>query len=104
MAVVSTKGRYALRVMVDMAEHRRDGYKLTREPSGYTVGEILRLTEDSLAPVACLEEGAAVCPRAGECRTLKLWKGLNDVLTGYLDSVTVADLMAPAQTGDNYVI
>ena len=144
MAVVSTKGRYALRVMTDMAEHRRDGYiplkeiaerqgisekylesilktlvrarlltglrgkgggyKLTREPSGYTVGEILRLTEDSLAPVACLEEGAAVCPRAGECRTLKLWKGLNDVLTGYLDSVTVADLMAPAQTGDNYVI
>ena len=128
MAVVSTKGRYALRVMVDMAEHRRDGYiplkeiaerqgisekylesilktlVRAREPSGYTVGEILRLTEDSLAPVACLEEGAAVCPRAGECRTLKLWKGLNDVLTGYLDSVTVADLMAPAQTGDNYVI
>ena len=144
MAIVSTKGRYALRVMIDMAENRRDGYiplkeiaerqgisekylesilktlvrakllaglrgkgggyRLTREPSMYTVGEILRLTEDSLAPVACLVEDAPVCPRAGRCRTLKLWRGFNDVITDYLNSVTVADLMGPAQEGNDYVI
>ena len=122
MAIISTKGRYALRVMIDMAEHRREGYiplkeiAQRQEISEKYLESILKtlvrarlLTglrgkEDSLAPVACLEEGAAVCPRAGECRTLKLWKGLNDVLNGYFSSVTVADLMAPAQAGNDYII
>ena len=108
--LVSTKGRYALRVMIDLAEHSsgtyiplRDiagrqeisekylesivvllsraglldglrgkggGYKLTRRPEQYTVGCVLRLTEGSLAPVACLESRADSCPRAAACRTL----------------------------------
>lgn len=105
--LISTKGRYALRVMIDLAEHQADGfvplkviaqrqeisekylesiikllvkakllnglrgkgggYKLTKAPEQYTVGSILRLTEDSLAPVSCLEQGADACPRAAEC-------------------------------------
>ena len=131
--IVSTKGRYALRVMIDIAEHhteertplkeiaeRQDisqkyiesimtmlskngmvdavhgkggGYKLNRKPEEYKVGEILRLTEGTLSPVACLEKGAAECPRKAECRTIGLWTKLDDLVEGYLDSVSLADLM-----------
>lgn len=142
--LISTKGRYALRVMIDLAEHQTDGYiplkevaqrqdisekyletiirllvkanilsglrgkgggyKLTKSPDQYTVGAILRLTEDSLAPVSCLGPGAAVCARAAECRTLHMWQGLDKVINEYLDNVTIADLMKSGATGDNYVI
>ena len=142
--LISTKGRYALRVMIDLAEHQTDGYiplkevaqrqdisekyletiikflvranilsglrgkgggyKLTKAPEQYTVGSILRLTEDSLAPVSCLEPGAAACAKAAECRTLSMWQGLDKVINEYLDSVTIADLMRAGNVGDNYVI
>ena len=142
--LISTKGRYALRVMIDLAEHQTDefislrgiaqrqeisekylesiirmlvkarmldslrgkggGYKLKKAPDQYTVGSILRLTEESLAPVSCLEEGAEICPKAAKCQTLPLWRGLNQVITEYLDGVTIADLMARAEAGDDYVI
>ena len=142
--MISTKGRYALRVMVDMAEHQAEGYlplkeiaerqdisekylesilkvlvkhkfltglrgkgggyRLTRVPEQYTVGSILRLTEDSLAPVSCLEQGADACPRAAECRTLSLWQGLDKVINDYLDNVTIADLMHSSSDGFDYVI
>ena len=142
--LISTKGRYALRVMVDLAEHREEGYiplkavaqrqdisekyleaiikllvragllsglrgkgggyKLTKDPAQYTVGDILRLTEDSLAPVACLGPGAAPCVKAAECRTRSLWQGLDKVIRDYLDSVTVADLMVSGGAGNDYVI
>lgn len=130
--LISTKGRYALRVLIDMAEHdnggylplkavalrqgisekylesilkslvrsgiltgmrgKGGGYKLAVEPGGCTVGRVLRLTEESLAPVSCLEAGAAGCPRTGECRTLAMWQGLDKVIAEYLDGVTLADL------------
>ena len=142
--MISTKGRYALRVMLDLAQQDPDhytpldeiatrqgiskkyleiilkvlvrekllkglrgkggGYKLTRAPEQYTVGEILRLTEDSLAPVACLEADAEVCPRAAECRTLPVWRGLDKVINEYLDGITVADLTQQGDTGNDYVI
>ena len=142
--LISTKGRYALRVMVDLAEHQTDGfiplkviaqrqeisekylesiikllvkarllnglrgkgggYQLTKAPEQYTVGTILRLTEESLAPVACLEETAGTCTRSGQCRTLALWQGLDRVINGYLDSVTIADLMHRDAAGNDYVI
>ena len=142
--LISTKGRYALRVMIDLAEHQGDGfvplkviaqrqeisekylesiikllvkakllnglrgkgggYKLTKAPEQYTVGSILRLTEDSLAPVSCLEQGADACPRAAECRTLSLWQGLDEVINDYLDNVTIADLMHSSSDGFDYVI
>jgi Rrf2 family protein len=142
--LISTKGRYSLRVMVDLAEHQSDdfiplkviadrqeisekylesiikllvkakfltglrgkggGYKLTRAPEQYTVGSILRLTEETLAPVSCLEAGAATCPRMASCRTLPLWQGLDRVISEYLDSVTLADLMQQAGAGNDYVI
>ena len=142
--LISTKGRYALRVMIDLAEHQAEGfiplkviaerqgisekylesiiklvveakllnglrgkgggYQLTKAPEQYTVGCILRLTEDSLAPVSCLEENAGACPRAAECRTLPLWQGLNTVINDYLDRMTVADLMRRGAEGNDYVI
>lgn len=142
--LISTKGRYALRIMVDLAEHRSEqytplkdlaqrqdisekyleaiikllvkahllvglrgkggGYRLTRAPEEYTVGEILRQTEDSLAPVACLDENALPCRRSAQCRTLPVWQGLNQVINEYLDGVTLADLMAATLAGGDYVI
>ena len=131
--MISSRGRYALRVMIDLAEHddgayipmkevaqRQDispkylekilpqlvaaklvegqhgkggGYRLTRVPENYPIGEILRLTEGDLAPVACLECGAEACKRTADCRTLPMWSELNRRINDYLDSVTIADLM-----------
>lgn len=142
--MISTKGRYALRVMVDLAEHQTQGYiplkeiaarqeisekyleailkslvrgrllvglrgkgggyRLQRQPEQYSVGEILRLTEEELCPVACLGKDAPACPRAAQCRTLPLWKKLDSLVNDYLDSVTIADLMLTAQPGNDYII
>ena len=141
--MISTKGRYALRVMIDLAEHdsgdfvplteiasrqqislkyleiilkilvkkkllkgrrgKGGGYKLTRAPEKYTVGEVLRLTEGDLAPVACLSPEAEPCERAAECRTLQMWKGFYDMTNRYFDGITIADLTR-TETADNYVI
>lgn len=142
--MVSTKGRYALRVLADMAEHQSDGYlplkeiaqrqdisekylesivkllvkggvlkglrgkgggyRLNKSPDQYTVGEILRMTEGTLAPVACLEAGAEPCGRVSGCPTLRMWQGLDRVINEYLDSCTIADLVQTEQSGDFYVI
>ena len=131
--MVSTRGRYALRVMIDLAEQsggryipmksvaerqgislkylekilrllvsaklvegvhgKGGGYRLTRAPGEYPVSEILQLTEGSLAPVSCLECGAEACERAPDCRTLPLWTELDRLINGYLETVTLADLM-----------
>ena len=68
------------------------------------MGAILRLTEGSLAPVACLEENAPPCQRMAECRTLPMWQGLDKVIADYLERFTIADLMRQDQPGDNYII
>ena len=131
--LVSTRGRYALRVLIDLAENKGNGYipmkdvaarqdislkylerilpvlvknkyiegihgkgggyRLTKEPEEYRVGDILRLTEGDLAPVACLECGAQTCDRAADCRTISMWKGFHDMVNEYFDGVTVAELM-----------
>ena len=131
--MISTRGRYALRVMIDIAENgngnyirldeiakrqeisekylesilvlltrgklllglrgKGGGYKLAKAPDEYTLGSILRLTEGSLAPVACLKENAEACPKQTECKTLPVWKGLNDTINGYLDSITLTELI-----------
>ena len=141
--LVSTKGRYALRVMIDLAEHysgkylpmkdvaarqglslkylerimpllakgelidavhgKGGGYRLKKAPWDITVGTILRLTEGSIAPVACLEPEASACPRAADCRTIAMWTRFQKLADDYFDSVTLADL-AQNDPGDNYVI
>ena len=131
--MISTRGRYALRVMIDLAENQKEGYipmkdvasrqgislkylerilpvlvkngyiegvqgksggyKLTRMPEEYRVGDILRLTEGDLAPVARLECGAAPCEKVGECRTIGMWNEFHDLVNNYFDGVTIAGLM-----------
>lgn len=131
---ISTKGRYALRLMMDIAiygESRpvriRDiaerqgisdkyleqiisnlnkaeyvksirgpqgGYRLTMDPHKYTVGMILRLTEGSLAPVACMEEDGVPCEKQLGCATFELWKRIDDAVKNVVDTVTLADLLA----------
>ncbi|MCD8219004.1 MAG: Rrf2 family transcriptional regulator [Ruminococcus sp.] len=131
---ISTKGRYALRMLLDLSIHREDGYvslkdiaqrqgvskkyleqivpllnksnllrtnrgyqggyRLAKEPSNYTVGEILRITEGSLAPVVCITDYDNVdCDRAASCLTLPIWKGLYKTITEYLDSITLQDIL-----------
>ena len=130
--MISTKGRYALRVLIDLAEQGKQGYvplkeiakrqgisqkylesimtvfskadyvealhgkgggyRLNRPPAEYKVGDLLRLIEGTLAPVSCLECGAKPCENAAECRTLPMWTKLNDIVTDYLDNVSIADL------------
>ena len=80
------------------------GYRLCRPPEQINVGEILCCMEGGLAPVACLEDGAAPCARASECRTLEFWRGLDDVIRRYTHSYTVADLMWQGQGGNDYII
>ena len=80
------------------------GYKLTRAPEQYTVDAVLRLTENTLAPVSCLDEASGACANAAECRTIALWQGLDRLISDYLSGVTVGDLMRRESPGDSYVI
>ena len=79
-------------VTVDAAHGKGGGYRLNRKPSEYTLGEILRVTERDLAPVACLEHGAQPCEYAGDCKTLPVWDKLNLMINEYLDGVTLDSL------------
>ena len=82
------------------------GYKLARTPDKYTVAEILRLTEGSIAPVACLDQEPNECERSAECVTLPIWQGLYDVIKEYLEGITLQDILdqEQARRGNDYVI
>ena len=135
---VTSKGRYALRIMIDLAQHpdegyislksisertelsmkylemivgnlkkaelvdstrgKEGGYKLSKSPGDYTVGEILNCIEDNLAPVACIKGGSVNCDRSGACLTVPMWKELDDITNQYLSTVTLNDLL----TGDKW--
>lgn len=143
---ISTKGRYAIRLMLDLAENQNDGYvalkdiaerqeiskkyleqivpmlnksgvlmttrgfqggyKLAKAPDKYTVGDILRITEGSLAPVACLEYEPNTCEKCDDCLILPIWKGLYKTITDYLDSITLQDIIDSdrARRTDEYYI
>ena len=79
--------------LVEGARGKGGGYRLERAPSEYRVGQILRAAEGSLAPVACLDCKPNACTRAEGCKTLPLWQKLDDMINGYLDSVTLKDLL-----------
>ena len=131
--IISTRGRYALRVLIDLAEHTGDGYitmkevaarqdislkyleqiitqlsraglvksargaqggyMLAKEPQEYTVGEILRLLEGNLAPVACVDDTKDDCTRADECVTMEVWREIKDAVNKVVDNITLADLV-----------
>ena len=78
--------------LVDAVHGKGGGYRLNRDAKEYTVGEILRVTEGDLAPVACLEHGAKPCEYAGDCKTLPVWDKLNLMINSYLDGITLAEL------------
>ena len=82
------------------------GYRLARTPDKYTVGEILRLTEGSLVPVACLENDPNQCERSADCATLYVWQGLYKVINEYLDGITLQEILDRQRERDasDYVI
>lgn len=131
--MISTKGRYSLRVLIDLAQHyngdyipmkevakrqeislkylekilpvltknnliegvqgKGGGYRLTKEPSQYSVWDILLLEEGDLAPVACLKSDARSCNRSDNCRTLPMWEKYYQITKDYFSGITIADLM-----------
>lgn len=131
--MISTRGRYALRVLIDLAQNNGDGfipmkdvaarqgislkyleqilpiltknklvetahgkgggYRLAKEPDEIKVGDIFRLTEKDLSPVACLAEGAEKCEREAICPTLDFWKGFKEVIDTYIDGKTLKDFI-----------
>ena len=135
--IVSTKGRYALRVMVYLAINQNEGhtplkeiaesenisqkylesimtllskgalvdavhgkgggYRLNREPSQYTVGSILKLTEGSLAPVSCTTQGPAACSRSTCCQTKPMWEKLDKMIDEFFEGITLADLLTESK-------
>lgn len=141
---ISTKGRYALRMLIELAAHpeesyislkeisehqniskkyleqivpmlnksgilrtnrgNKGGYMLAKPAHECTVGDVLRATEGSLAPVSCLEFESNDCPRAGYCATLYVWEGLNKVVENYLDSVTIQDIIDHVGSESDYCI
>lgn len=143
---ISTKGRYALRMLIELALNEskgfvslkeisenqaiskkyleqivpllsrsgllkasrgnQGGYMLSKSPDKYTVGEILRVTEGSLAPIPCLEYEVNDCKRASKCISLYVWEGLYKTVTDYLDGITLEDIISnsPAARGDDYSI
>ncbi len=141
---ISTKGRYALRMLIDLAQHSSDGYvalkdiaerqgistkyleqivpllnkadllrtnrgyqggySLSKAPSQYTVGEILRVTEGSLSPVSCLQYEVNDCPRKNECVTLYVWEGLYKAITDYLDGISLQEIIDKAAAGNDFCI
>ena len=142
--MISTKGRYAMRFLLDVAERQGDGfvplkdvaarqeisekyleivvkelvkgglldtlrgkgggYRLNRPPEEYSVKAIIERMEGPLAPVACLEPNTPACPKSASCRTLRVWQELDRLISGYLDSVTLADLIQSDNNGGEYVI
>jgi Rrf2 family protein len=82
----------------------KGGYMLSKEPDQYTVGQILRITEGGLLPVSCLDEDQNTCKRADYCKTLLLWRGLENVINKYLDSVTIQDIMDDNNADCEYYI
>lgn len=143
---ISTKGRYAIRMMIDLAQHdngdyislkdvsgregitvkyleqiviplsragylrsqrgNNGGYRLTKPPHEYRVGDILRAMEGSLEPVTCLLDDPNTCPRSNTCATLPFWKGLEKVINDYVDGFTLQDLVDSANSlaGNDYMI
>lgn len=131
--LISTRGRYALRVLIDLAEHKDDGYiamkiiasrqdislkylerilpvltqngyiegihgkgggyRLLKEPKNCIIGDILRLTEGDLAPVACLECNAQECSRKSICKTLPMWSEFHSLVNNFFDKKTLSDIM-----------
>ncbi|MDP4119801.1 MAG: Rrf2 family transcriptional regulator [Bacillota bacterium] len=139
---ISSKGRYALRMMIDIAQHNngewisikdiserqgislkyleqivtnltrsgmllssrgpQGGYMLAKSPEKYTAGQIIRVIEGNLAPVACLESETNMCERSTVCPTIQFWEGLYDVINKYMDSVTLQDLAESYNAQDGY--
>ena len=142
--MISTRGRYALRVLIDLAERadggfipmkevaarqeislkylerilpdltksgliegqqgKGGGYRLMKEPDEIRVYDVLRLTEEDLAPVACLAEGAKPCDKQSECRTLPMWEKFSALTKEFFSGISIADLMQNDAGGDMYVI
>lgn len=141
--LVSTKGRYAIRVLIDLAEHYSDsfvslqdislrqdisrkylesimttlvknklllsghgkggGYKLVKPADQYKILDILKITEDSLAPVSCLKESNNDCARCNICKTLPMWKEVNKLIEDYFNNKTIQDLIT-SDPSNNYII
>jgi len=138
--MISTKGRYALRMMLDLAQYdegkpvslkdiaaRQDiskkyleqivpllnhagmlktcrgiggGYMLARPAAEYSVGDILRVTENNLETAPCLRSGKDGCGRTNECMAANVWAGLNRTMFDFVDRISLQDILDGNPTGE----
>ena len=131
--MISTKGRYAVRVLLDLAENgngkyiplkdiaerqeiskkyleiivkdlvthgllkgvsgKRGGYKLSKAPEEYIIGEVLEIMEGTLSPVACLADANYECSRRSKCKTLPMWEEYNKLVRDFFNKKTIKDLI-----------
>ena len=89
--------------LIEGQQGKGGGYRLMKEPDEIRVYDVLRLTEEDLAPVACLAEGAKPCDKQSECRTLPMWEKFSALTKEFFSGISVADLMR-TDAGDMYVI
>ncbi|MBQ3791369.1 MAG: Rrf2 family transcriptional regulator [Lachnospiraceae bacterium] len=129
----STRGRYAIRVMIDLAQNdngsyiplkdvaerqqlsrkyleiiardlvagglitgtsgKHGGYRLSRKPEEYTIGEILTLMEGTLSSVACLADSSYECSRKGICETLPMWEEFDQLVHDFFYGKRLTDLL-----------
>ena len=120
---VTSKGRYALRIMIDLAQHREDGFISLKTVSERTelsmkylemiVGNLkkaelvqstrgkeggYKLVKDpkdyTIGEILrCIKEGEIQCDHSGGCLTVPMWKELDDITNAYLDTVSLEDLL-----------
>ena len=79
--------------LLESTRGKEGGYRLSRSPADYSVGEILRCLEDNLAPVSCIRDGEIQCEKASACVTLPMWRELDELTNAYLDGVSLQDLL-----------
>ena len=131
--MISTRGRYAIRVMIDLAQNnagsciplkdiaeqqqiskkyleiivkdmvaggllkgvsgKGGGYRLSRRPEEYSIGEILELMEGPLSSVACLAEHQNTCPRKAVCQTLPMWTEFDQMVHDFFFGKKLSDLL-----------
>ena len=90
--------------LVNALRGKGGGYRLAKAPDEYSIGSILRVTEGSMAPIACLEDEPNECERAAECRTLKMWQDFYKLINDYFENITLQDLLDQNSDVGNYVI
>lgn len=75
------------------------GYVLSKDPKKITIGDIIRIVEDTVAPAPCVDErNDGDYNRKENCICHLYWKRLEEQIANFLDSSTLFDLCKEAKS------